>query len=82
MINQVIWAMKETGLENAPEAWQSARYSLEYANYMAQIYPLDHGITMPTNTGKNPNDLDEIVLLKNKINILAFETAVLHCHTK
>ena len=37
---------------------------------------------MPINTGKNPTDLDEIVLLKNKITIPAFETAVLHCRTK
>ena len=40
--------------------------------------PGDHGITMPTNTGQ---DQTEIVFLKNKITILAFETAVLHCHT-
>ena len=44
--------------------------------------PGDNGVTMPTNTGQNPTDLDEIVLLKNKITIPAFETAVLHCHTK
>ena len=44
--------------------------------------PADNGITMPTNTGKNPTDLDEIVLLKNKITISAFKTAVLHCRTK
>ena len=82
MINRVIRAMKEMELENAPEAWQSTHYLLEYANYMAQMDPVDHGVTMPTNTGKNPTDLDEIVLLKNKITIPAFETAVLHCRTK
>ena len=81
-INRVTRAMKETELENAPEAWQSAHYSFEYANYMAQLDPGDNGITMPTNTGKTPTDLDEIVLLKNKITIPAFETAVLHCRTK
>ena len=62
-INLVIRAMKETELENAPEALQSTCYSLEYANYMAQMDQVDHGITMPTNTGKNPTDLDKIVLL-------------------
>ena len=82
MINWVIRAMKETELESVLEAWQSARYSFEYANYMAQLDLADNGITMPTNTGKNPTDLDEIVLLKNKITIPAFETAVFHCHTK
>ena len=78
MINR---AMKESELENSPEAWQSARYSYEYANYMVQMNPGDCGVTMPTNTGQDPTDLDEIVFLKNKITNPAFETAVLHCHT-
>ena len=82
MINRVIWAMKETELKSALEAWQSARYLFEYANYMAQLDPADNGITMPTNTGKNPTDLDEVVLMKNKITIPAIETAVLHCCMK
>ena len=47
-------------------------YSDEYANYMAQLDLSNIGITMPTNTGKNPMDLDEIVLLKNKTMIPAF----------
>ena len=80
-INRVIWAMKESELENAPEAWQSAQHSYEYAIYLVQMDPGDHGITMPTNTGQDPTDLDEIVFLKNKITILAFETTVLHCRT-
>ena len=74
--------MKESELESAPEAWQSARYLLEYANYIAQMDPADNGVTMLTNMGKNPTDLDEIVLLKNKITIPAFETTVLHCRSK
>ena len=71
-INQAIREMKESKLENAPEAWQSDWYSHEYANYMVQMDPGDQGITMPTNTGQNPTDLDEIVFLKNKITIPAF----------
>ena len=77
-INRVIRAMKEMELETTLEAWQSTHYSFEYANYMAQLDPANNGVTMPTNTGKNPTNLDEIVLLKNKITIPAFETAVLH----
>ena len=37
---------------------------------------------MPTNMGKNPTDLDELVLLKNKATIPAFESIILHCHTR
>ena len=49
---------------------------------MAQLDPSNIGVTMPMNTGQNPIDLDETVLLKNKTTILAFETVILHCHTK
>ena len=39
-------------------------------------------MTLPTNTGENPTDLDELVLLKNKATIPAFESIILHCHTR
>ena len=53
----------------------------EFANYMVQLNPEDYGMTMPTNTGENPTNLDELVLLKNKVTIPAFESIILHCHT-
>ena len=73
--------MKESGMENAPEAWQSAQHSYKFANFMVQLDPEDYGITMPTNTGVNPTDLDKLVLLKNKATIPAFEMIILHCRT-
>ena len=82
MINQAIWAMKESEMENAPEAWQSAQHKYEFANYMVQLNPQDYGMTMPTNTGENPTDLDKLVLLKNKVTIPAFDSIILHCHTR
>ena len=36
---------------------------------------------MPINTGENPTNLDELVLLKNKVTILASESIILHCRT-
>ena len=80
-INWAVQAMKESEMENAPEAWQSAQHMYEFANYMVQLDPEDYGMTMPTNTGENPTDLDELVLLKNKATIPAFESIILHCHT-
>ena len=74
--------MKESEIENAPEAWRSAVHSYEFANYMVQLNPEDYGITLPTNTGENPADLDELVLLKNKVTIPAFESIILHCRTR
>ena len=49
---------------------------------MVQLDPEDYGMTMPTNTGENPTDLDKLILLKNKTTILAFESIILHCHTR
>ena len=68
-INRAVQAMKESEMENAPKAWQSAQHTYEFANYMVQMNLEDYGMTMPTNTGKNPTDLDELVLLKNKVTI-------------
>ena len=69
-------------MENAPEAWWSALHSYEFAHYMVQLNPEDYGMTLPTNTGENPTDLDELVLLKNKATIKAFESIILYCHTR
>ena len=69
-------------MENAPEAWQSAQHTYEFDNYMVQLNPEDYGIPMPTNTGENPTDLDELVLLKNKATISAFKSIILHCCTR
>ena len=80
-INQAIRAMKKSEMENAPEAWQSAQHAYEFANYIVQLGPEDYGMTMPTNTGENPTDLDELILLKNKTTIPAFESIILHCRT-
>ena len=52
-----------------------------YAHYMAQLDLKDYDTTMPTNTGKNPTDLEEIVSLKKKFTMLVFESAILHCCT-
>ena len=81
-INQAVRAMKESEIENAPKAWQSAVHSFEFANYMVQVNPEDYGMIQPTNTGENPTDLDEIVLLKNKATIPAFESIILHCRAR
>ena len=81
-INRAIKAMKESEMENAPKAWQSDQHTYEFANYVVQLDPEDYGMTMPTNTGKNPTDLDELILLKNKTTILAFESIILHCRTR
>ena len=81
-INRAIWAMKESEMEGALEAWRSAQHMYEFANYMIQLNPEDYGMPMPTNTGENPTDIDELVLLKNKATIPAFKSIILHCCTR
>ena len=81
-INRAVRAMKESEMENAPEAWWSAIHSYEFANYVVQLDPEDYGMTLPTNTGENPIDLDELVLLKNKTTIPSFGSIILHCRTR
>ena len=49
---------------------------------MIQLNLEDYRMHMPTNTGENPTDLDELVLLKNKVTIPAFESIILHCRTR
>ena len=69
-------------MECTPRAWQNAWFTYEYSNYMAQLDPEEFGVTMPTNAGENPHDLDEKVFLKNKFTIPTFESAILHCCTQ
>ena len=81
-INRAVRVMKESEMEATPEAWRSAQHTYEFANFMIQLNPEDYGMPMPTNTGENPTDLDELVLLKNKVTIPAFESIFLHCRTR
>ena len=81
-INRVVRAMKESEMETAPKAWQSAQHMYEFANYMVQLNPEDYDMTMPTNMGENPTDLDKLVLQKNNVTIPAFESIILHCCTR
>ena len=73
--------MKESEMENVPEAWQSAQHMYEFANYMVQLNPEDYGMTMLTNTGKNPTELDELVLLKIRLPYQPL-SIILHCCTR
>ena len=38
-INRAVRAMKESEMENAPKAWQSAQHTYEFANYHGPIEP-------------------------------------------
>ena len=81
-INRAVRAMKESEMEDALETWWSAQHTYEFANYMIQLNLEDYRMPMPTNTGQKATNLDELVLLKNKATIPAFESIILHCRTR
>ena len=71
----------------ALEEWQHALLSYEASRNVSihavtpQLDP-DAGIEYPTNTGQNPVDLDELVLLKDKVIIPAFASQIVHVQTQ
>ena len=44
--------------------------------------PTEEGQSFPTNTGRNPIDLDEKLLLKKKQVLLPFSNTMVHCKTR
>ena len=56
----------------APEEWPHALLSYEAAQNVpihAMGLETDPSVEYPTNTGQNPTDMDEPVLLKDKITV-------------
>ena len=79
--------MKESEIQTALEEWQHALLSYEALRNVSihamtpQLDP-DPGIEYPTNTGQNPVNLDEPVLLKDKVTIPAFASQIVHVRTQ
>ena len=71
----------------APEEWQHALLRYETSrnvsiHAMTPQLNADPGTKYPTNTGQNPVDLDEPVLLKDKVIIPAFTSQIVHIRTQ
>ena len=75
--------MKESEIQMAPEEWQHTLLSYK-ASRNVSIHAMtpqlnaDPGTKYPTNMGQNPVDLDEPVLLKDKVIIPAFASQIVH----
>ena len=81
-INRVVTVMKESNLNNAPMEWQASKTSYELVNgFLMRRLHLEPG-GFPTNTGKNPIDLDETVSLTSKCVALPFESVIVHRRTQ
>ena len=86
-IHRLCCQMKESEIETVPEEWQHALLSYK-ASRNVSILPMtpqldqDSNIEYPTNTGQNPTDLDELVLLKDRVIIPAFASRIVHVRTQ
>ena len=60
-IFRAVQAMKESEMHNLEPAWQYAKAGYEYTHFMMNTddVPTEEGQSFPTNTGRNPIDLDE-----------------------
>ena len=86
-IHQLCSQMKESKIQTALEEWQHALLSYKVSRNVSihamtpQLDP-DPGIEYPTNMGQNPIDLDELVLLKDKVIIPVFASQIVHVRTQ
>ena len=71
-------------MHNLKPAWQYAKAGYEYTHFMMNPddVPAEEGQSFPTNTGRNPIDLDEKLLLKKKQVLLPFSNRKVHCKTQ
>ena len=83
-IFQAVQAMKESELQRVEMAWQHARAGYEYTHFLVngKNYPEGVDRSFPTNTSRNPVDLDEKLLLKKKHVLLPFSNTMVHCKTQ
>ena len=83
-IFQAVQAMKESEMHNLEPAWQYTKAGYEYTHFMMNPgnVPTEEGQSFPTNTRRNPIDLDEELLLKKKQVLLPFSNTMVHCKTR
>ena len=86
-IHWLCYQMKESEIDSAPDEWQHALCSYEAVQgiFLQSMVPeMDNkdGIKYPTNTGQNPMDLDEPIILTEKVIIPAFTSQIVRAHTK
>ena len=63
-------------------AWQHTKAGYEYTHFLMDVEEYPEGCSFPTNTGKNPVELDEKLLLKKKQVLLLFSNTMVHCKTQ
>ena len=71
--------MKESDMRTVPFEWQASRASFEMVNgFLMHQLSMEPEESFPTNTGRDPTDLDETVTLTKKCIVPGFQTVVTH----
>ena len=76
--------LKESEVDTVPEEWQHALQCYEIAQQVliSSMSVGSDGIKYPTNTGRNPMDLDEQLILRDKVVVPAFSSCIVKVRTK
>ena len=77
-----VQAMKQSEMDRVEPAWQHAKGGYEYTHFLMNVEEYPEDCSFPTNTGKNPVELDEKLLLKKKQVLLPFSNTMVHCKTQ
>ena len=81
-IFRAVQAMKQSEMNCVEPAWQHAKAGYEYTHFLMNVEEYPEDCSFPTNTGKNPVELDEKLLLKKKQVLLPFSNTMVHCKTQ
>ena len=81
-IFRAVQAMKDSEMNCVEPAWQHAKAGYEYTHFLMNVEEYPEDCSFPTNTGKNPVELDEKLLLKKKQVLLLFSNTMVHCKTQ
>ena len=81
-IFRAVQVMKESEMNRVEPAWQHAKVGYEYTHFLMNLEDYPEDCSFPTNTGKNPVELDEKLLLKKKQVLLLFSNTMVYCKTQ
>ena len=81
-VHRVVNVMKESEAKMAPLAWQNVKVAKEIKDELFCRRVMADDKTYPTNTGMDPLDLDERLVLKEKFTVPGFQTMIIHTRTQ
>ena len=81
-IFRAVQAMKVSEMNHVEPVWQHIKAGYEYTHFLMNVEEYPEDCSFPTNTRKNPVELDEKLLLKKKQVLLPFSNTMVHCKTQ